>query len=82
MIHLETGKVYITSQNHGYYVVKETLPKHACVSYLNVNDDTCEGISYKNSPAFSVQYHPEAAGGPLDTEFLFDEFISLMKGAK
>jgi carbamoyl-phosphate synthase small subunit len=82
VIQSNTGKVYISSQNHGYYVVKETLPNYAEVSYLNVNDDTCEGVVYHNSPAFSVQYHPEAAGGPLDTEFLFDEFISMMKGAK
>ena len=81
VIHVESQKVYITSQNHGYFVEKGTLPDYASVSYLNVNDDTCEGIVYRNSPAFSVQYHPEAAGGPLDTEFLFDDFISLMKGA-
>ncbi len=52
VIQSNTGKVYITSQNHGYYVIKETLPNYAEVSYLNVNDDTCEGVVYHNSPAF------------------------------
>lgn len=77
---LRTGKIYITSQNHGYAVKNETLPAHATVNYLNLNDGTCEGISYENFPGFSVQFHPEACGGPRDTEFLFEQFITLMKG--
>ncbi len=77
-----TGRVYITSQNHGYVVVGDTLPPTARVSFVNVNDGTCEGIAYTNMPAFTVQFHPEAAGGPLDTGFLFDEFMQLMEGAK
>lgn len=79
-MHKATGRVYITSQNHGYAVVGETLPPEAEVSYVNVNDGTCEGVDYHDMPAFTVQFHPEAAGGPLDTEFLFDRFISLMEG--
>lgn len=79
VIDTQSGRVYITSQNHGYYVVKETLPAQAKASYINGNDDTCEGVVYYDKPVFSVQFHPEAAGGPLDTAFLFDEFISLMK---
>lgn len=76
---LETGRVYITSQNHGYAVVNESLDrKIGKVLFVNANDSTCEGIRYEDSPAFSVQYHPEASGGPLDTSFLFDEFINLM----
>jgi carbamoyl-phosphate synthase small subunit len=67
---LSTGRVYITSQNHGYAVVTENS------SFVNVNDGTCEGMDYGNS--FSVQFHPEARGGPLDTGFLFDRFIERM----
>ena len=65
-----TGQVYITSQNHGYTVVAENS------SFANVNDGTCEGLDYGS--AFSVQFHPEARGGPLDTAFLFDRFIERM----
>lgn len=75
----ETGRVYITSQNHGYAVVGESLPKNAKESFVNGNDGTCEGVTYTDMPAFSVQFHPEACGGPLDTEFLFDKFIDMMK---
>lgn len=77
---LRTGRVYITSQNHGYAVKNDSLPIGARVSYINLNDDTCEGISYENFTGFSVQFHPEACGGPHDTEFLFQQFISLMDG--
>lgn len=79
---LETGKVYITSQNHGYAVVNDTLPKSGEVSFVNGNDGTCEGVNYTDTPAFSVQFHPEACGGPLDTAFLFDRFIKMMKDNK
>ncbi|QTQ15057.1 glutamine-hydrolyzing carbamoyl-phosphate synthase small subunit [Treponema parvum] len=75
---LSTGRVYISSQNHGYAVENASLPKGALLSFANTNDGTCEGITYTDIPAFSVQFHPEAAGGPLDTNFLFDEFISLI----
>ncbi len=74
----ETGRVYITSQNHGYAVDSDSLPESAEELYVNANDGTCEGIRYKNEPAFSVQFHPEACGGPHDTDFLFDQFIELM----
>jgi carbamoyl-phosphate synthase small subunit len=67
---LATGRVYITSQNHGYAVVADKG------SFVNVNDGTCEGLDYGNS--FSVQFHPEACGGPLDTAFLFDRFMERM----
>ncbi len=78
----ETGRVYITSQNHGYAVVGSSLPLNAKESFVNANDGTCEGVTYTNMPAFSVQFHPEACGGPLDTEFLFDKFIALMSKSK
>jgi carbamoyl-phosphate synthase small subunit len=67
---IATGRVYITSQNHGYAVVADNG------SFINVNDGTCEGMDYGES--FSVQFHPEARGGPLDTSFLFDRFIERM----
>lgn len=73
------NRVYITSQNHGYAVLSESLPPHAKVSFINTNDGTCEGVDYLNAPAFTVQFHPEAAAGPHDTSFLFDKFITLMK---
>lgn len=79
---LNTGRVYITSQNHGYAVVADSLPVQASMKLLNANDGTCEGIEYQNMPAFSVQFHPEASAGPLDTAFLFDQFIDLMEGVK
>lgn len=79
---LSTNRVYISSQNHGYAVLSDSLPENATNSFINVNDNTCEGINYTNMPAFSVQFHPEACGGPHDTNILFDRFISNMKGVK
>ena len=76
---LYTGKTYITSQNHGYAVKNDQLPDNSEISYINVNDGTCEGITYNSFPGFSVQFHPEACGGPHDTEFLFSSFINLME---
>lgn len=76
--HLSTGRVYISSQNHGYAVENDTLPKGAVLSFVNTNDGTCEGITYTTFPAFSVQFHPEACCGPLDTSFLFDDFVRLI----
>ncbi|RKJ42121.1 carbamoyl-phosphate synthase small subunit [Acutalibacter sp. 1XD8-33] len=76
---LETGRVYITSQNHGYAVVGESIdPSWGRELYRNVNDGTCEGVRYTDCPAFTTQFHPEACGGPLDTEYLFDEFFAMM----
>ena len=74
-----TGRVYITSQNHGYAVVSKSLPKNARESFINANDGTCEGVEYNDMLAFSVQFHPEASAGPLDTAYLFDKFIDMMK---
>ncbi len=74
-----TGRVYITSQNHGYQVVGDSLVKGS-MSHENANDGTCEGVDYPEYRAYSLQFHPEACAGPRDTEFLFDKFIRLMKG--
>ena len=79
---IATGRVYITSQNHGYAVVSDSLPENGVVSFVNGNDNTCEGVNYTDMPAFSVQFHPEACGGPLDTAFLFDRFIDMIKENK
>ena len=75
----ESGRVYITSQNHGYAVENQNLPAFARQSFVNLNDGTCEGLIYTDIPAFSVQFHPEACGGPHDTNFLFDNFLKLME---
>lgn len=75
---LENNRVFITSQNHGYAVESASLKGGAKESFVNLNDNTCEGVRYQDIPAFSVQFHPEACGGPHDTNFLFDEFIQLM----
>jgi len=69
---LKTGKTYITSQNHGYAVSVDDLPHGVELRYVNINDNTCEGLDYSDFPGFSVQFHPEACGGPLDTAFLFN----------
>lgn len=77
---LATGKVFISSQNHGYAVEKESVdPAIAIATYDNGNDGTCEGLEYINQPIFSVQFHPEGCGGPKDTAFLFDKFIKHME---
>lgn len=76
-------KTYITSQNHGYAVIGDSVPSEVgAVSHINGNDGTCEGVRYTNAPAFTVQFHPEACGGPHDTSYLFDEFIKLMEENK
>lgn len=77
---VDTGRIYVTSQNHGYAVDGSTIPADkGYVSFINVNDGTCEGVNYTKANAFSVQFHPEACAGPLDTRFLFDRFISRME---
>ena len=76
-------RTFITSQNHGYAVLGNTLPQGVGrVSHVNANDKTCEGIEYQQWNCFTVQFHPEANGGPKDTEFLFDQFVSRMLAAK
>lgn len=76
-----TGKVEITSQNHGFAVDADSLPDDVEVTHINLNDQTIEGIRHKIHPAFGVQYHPEASAGPHDSHYLFREFLELMDGA-
>ena len=80
---LEMGRVFITSQNHGYMVLTDSVdPAVAEVSHVNVNDGTVEGLSYKRPNCFTTQFHPEANAGPKDTEYLFNRFVASMGGDK
>jgi carbamoyl-phosphate synthase small subunit len=80
---LASGRCYITSQNHGYTVVEESVAGTELeVTHINNNDGTIEGLKHKKHAAFSVQYHPEAAPGPFDSSYLFDEFLDLIRKYK
>jgi len=76
---LETGKVEITSQNHGFVVVPDSLPDNVEMTHVSLFDGTLEGIALRDRPVFSVQHHPEASPGPQDSHYLFDRFIGLME---
>ncbi|GJM16149.1 MAG: carbamoyl-phosphate synthase small chain [Thermodesulfobacteriota bacterium] len=78
---LASGKVEITSQNHGFAVDGKTLGNDVEITHVNLNDSTIEGIKHKKYPAFSVQYHPEASPGPHDSSYLFQDFVNLMKSS-
>ena len=79
VLDVKSGKIEITSQNHGFAVEQNSFESDVDITSLNLNDDTVEGIQHKNWPVFSVQYHPEASPGPHDSEHLFDKFVKLMK---
>ena len=78
---LDTGRVYISSQNHGYEVISSSV-EGGKLSFINANDGTCEGFEYPELNAYTVQFHPEACGGPMDASFLFDNFILNIKEGK
>lgn len=76
---LATGRVYITAQNHGFAVDPDTLPPGLEVSHINLNDGTVEGTRHRDMPLFTIQYHSEASPGPRDNEYIFDEFLGMVK---
>jgi carbamoyl-phosphate synthase small subunit len=76
---LRTGKISITAQNHGFATDPDSLPDDVEITHINLNDDTVEGFRHKTLPAFSVQYHPEAAPGPNDAKYFFDEFAGMIE---
>jgi len=76
---LSTGKVHITSQNHGYCVDMDNMPRGTTVTHINLNDDTLEGMENVEQKWFSVQYHPEASPGPHDSTYLFNKFMQMMQ---
>jgi carbamoyl-phosphate synthase small subunit len=76
---LRTGRVYITAQNHGYAVDPDSLPSEIDVSHINLNDGTVEGLRHQTLPIFAVQYHSEASPGPLDTSYLFEDFLNMIR---
>ena len=80
-VDLRTTRCYITSQNHGYAVDDQSLPEGWKALFVNANDRSNEGIIHVSKPFFSVQFHPEAAGGPFDTAFLFEAFVRHVRGA-
>ena len=77
---LSTGRVCITSQNHGYAILQESINQDICeVSHININDGTVEGLRYKGKNIITVQYHPEACPGPEDSKYIFDEFLEIVR---
>lgn len=79
VLNRQTGRVEITTQNHGFALRAETLPKNVEVTHLNLNDRTVEGVRLTDCPAFAVQYHPEASAGPHDSHYLFGEFAKMLR---
>lgn len=79
---LLTGKVTISSQNHGYMIKEDTMTQDMIITHININDGTIEGVKHRTLPVMGVQYHPEACPGPHDSHNIFDDFINLYKGVK
>ena len=76
---LETRRVYITAQNHGYAIDPETVKNGLEVSHININDGTVEGLRHRELPIFSIQYHSEASPGPLDNMYIFEKFVDVVR---
>ena len=76
---LAKDRTYITSQNHGYAVLADSLPASAVVSHVNMNDGTVEGVKYTDTPTFTVQFHPEASPGPMDNGYMYDDYVEHMQ---
>jgi carbamoyl-phosphate synthase small subunit len=79
VLHIGTDNAYITSQNHGFAINNDTLKNDWDPYFINLNDQTNEGMIHRTKPFFSTQFHPEASGGPMDTDFLFDRFIEMIE---
>jgi len=79
---VENGRVHITSQNHGYAVDGDGLPSNVEVSHVHLNDGTCEGLAGTRDPFLTIQYHSEAAPGPLDNMYIFEQFVELLDDAR
>lgn len=77
---LSTNRIYITAQNHGYAVSDNNLPSELVVTHRNINDETIEGLRHSSLPVMTIQYHSEASPGPLDNDYIFDDFIDMMRG--
>jgi len=82
VIEANTNKAYLTSQNHGYAVENNSIPKDWEIYFTNLNDDSNEGLKHKTKPIFTTQFHPEASSGPTDTAFLFEKFIGMIEERK
>jgi len=79
---IATGRVYITTQNHGYAVDDSSLPSTLKVSHINLNDGTVEGLTHRDVPLISIQYHAEGTPGPMDSTYLFQRFVGMMEAAR